>query len=588
MRPHTLTPDALRLSWGILLALAIMASLHQPGLAQTTRQHTFFSQTQFPLETVFIQGDQPGPTVMVQGGIQGDEPAGYLTAELISQARVLTGNLIVVPRANLPAILARTRSVNVDLNRRFDTDYHQFYEDSLARVIRFLVRQSDALIHLHEGSGFYNPVYIDSLRNPSRFGQSLIIDTAVYQNRIFLARKVKQVLPHLNANIVPATYRFQLFNTRTHSRTSAHPEQRKSLTYFALREANIPAVAVEVSKDISSLKWKIRHQFRATQKLLQQFGVDIAYPELSRMVSQEPMGSGDARCTVNGQQLSLDRDSTLDLKTPLSFACSISQGSLFSPKLGLYARSSPGLNLLQSSGTLMLQPGSSLRLVADGSTLQTFGLTWSEADLPLHYFSKPIFVCSLNGEPRLIPSGEELEATEGDLLVLHGIWNGKPDEILNLKGYISQAGYNNGQDAGHEIILYPETFIQRYLLPSSHPGDWRCEVVRETEGEKESRMTIRVLPRKVRGFTLCSQQERSFVLPFEPGALCSLQPGSYILENVLAEQGRQMICPVMQGRPREWGDSFSLKEGEEKTLQLFLATTFEPLGQMTFSGNKRY
>jgi hypothetical protein len=416
----------------------------------------------------------------------------------------------------------------------------------------------------------------------------LIIDTAVYQNRIFLARTVRQVLPHLNANIVPATYRFQLFNTKTHSRSSSHPEQRKSLTYFALKDANIPAVAVEVSKDISSLKWKVRHQFRATQKLLQQFGVDIAYPELSRMVSQASMESGEARCTVNGQQLSLDQDSTLDLKTPLSFACSIPPDSLFSPKLGLYAHKSPGLNLLQSSGTLMLHPGSRLRLVADGATLQTFGLNWSDADLPLHYFSQPIFVCSLNGQPRLIPSGEELEAREGDRLVLHGIWNGQPDEILNLKGYISQAGYNNGQDAGHEIILYPEIFIQRYLLSSSHPGDWRCEVVRETEGEKESRMTIRVLPRKVRGITLCSQQERSFVLPFESGALCSLQPGSYILENVLAEEGRQMICPVLEGLPREWGGSFSLKEGEEKTLQLYLATTFEPLGQMTFSGNKRY
>ncbi len=578
------------LSMALLLAgLALTLSGHpQQAFSQSTRPYTFFPQTQFPLETIFIQGDQPGPTVMVQGGIQGDEPAGYLTAELLSRARVLRGNLIVVPRANLPAILARTRSVNVDLNRRFDTDYHQFYEDTLARAIRFLVRQSDALIHLHEGSGFYNPVYIDSLRNPKRYGQSLIIDTAVFQNRIFLARTVKQVLPPLNAEIVPATYRFQLFNTRTHSQSSQHPEQRKSLTYFALQEANIPAVAVEVSKDIASLEWKIRHQFRATQKLLQQFGVDIVFPELARIVAQQALQPEAAECTVNGQALTAVHGSTLDLKSPLSFACSSSPDSSFSPKLGLYATNGHGQNLLQATRTLMLHPEDTLRLVADGTSLHSYSLDWSEADLPVHYFSKPIFVCSLNGDLRLIPAGDELEAVEGDRLVLHGIWNGQPGEILNLKGYVSQAGYNNGQDAGHEIVLYPEIFIRRYLLPSNHPGDWRCEVVRETEGKKNSKMTIRVLPRKVRGITLRSEKDRSFVLPFEPGAQCSLQPGSYTLENVLAKEGDSLVCPVMQGRPRSWGQAFSLREGETTTLQLFLATTFEPLGQMTFSGNKRY
>ncbi len=573
----------------LIMAFIVLTGLihSQKASCQITEPYTFFSQTQFPLEAIFIQGDQPGPTVMVQGGIQGDEPAGYLTAELLTRARVLSGNLIVVPRANLPAVLARTRSVNVDLNRRFDTDYHQFYEDTLARAIRFLVRQSDALIHLHEGSGFYNPEHIDSLRNPKRYGQSLIIDTAVFQNRIFLARTVQQVLPRLNAKIVPATYHFQLFNTKTHSETSQHPEQRKSLTYFALNEANIPAVAVEVSKDIANLKWKVRHQFRATQKLLQQFGVDIVFPDLSRMINQSLMEPQNTTCSVNSKPLNPRGTSTIELKSPLSFACTSSLESLFSPKLGLYASDGHGRNLLQAK-TLMLHPSETLRLVADGKPFQTFNLDWSRADQPLYYSSEPVFVCSLNGKIRLIPAGDELEAVEGDRLVLLGIWNGEADEVLNLKGYVSQTGYNSGQDAGHEIVLYPEIFIQRYLLQSRHPGDWRCEVVRETKDKKRSRMTIRVLPRKVRGITLRSEKERSFVLPFEPGAQCSLQPGSYTLEQVLAKEGTSLICPVIQGRPRSWGDSFSINEGEDKTLQLFLATTFEPLGQMTFSGTKRY
>jgi hypothetical protein len=48
-----------------------------------------------------LRGDAPGGTVLVLGGTHADEPAGYLAAVLlIEQARVETGRLLVVPRAN--------------------------------------------------------------------------------------------------------------------------------------------------------------------------------------------------------------------------------------------------------------------------------------------------------------------------------------------------------------------------------------------------------------------------------------------------------------------------------------------------------
>ncbi len=61
------------------------------------------------------------------------------------------------PGPTCPSIHVHQRAVNVDMNRRFDRDYNQFYEDRLARAVRFLLSQSSALIHLHEGSGFYDP-----------------------------------------------------------------------------------------------------------------------------------------------------------------------------------------------------------------------------------------------------------------------------------------------------------------------------------------------------------------------------------------------------------------------------------------------
>ena len=81
----------------------------------------------------FLRGEKPGPTVFVQGGIQGDEIGGFLTAQMLTKAKVTRGTVIIVPRANPPSIHERKRAINVDLNRRFDQDYNEFYEDRLAR-----------------------------------------------------------------------------------------------------------------------------------------------------------------------------------------------------------------------------------------------------------------------------------------------------------------------------------------------------------------------------------------------------------------------------------------------------------------------
>ena len=218
---------------------------------------------------------------MVQGGIQGDEASGFVTSEILTRATVTKGNLIIVPRANPPSIHVRKRQVNVDLNRRFDKDYNQFYEDRLARVIRYLVSKSDALIHLHEGSGFYSPTHVSSMRNPYKYGQSVIIDTNVYKNRIFLAEFVEKCLKEVNTQVSPQKWAFNLFNTKTFSNHSAYLEQRKSLTYHALKDREIPAMAIEVSKDIIDLNWKVRHQLMATTVFLHHFGVELQLPDLT-------------------------------------------------------------------------------------------------------------------------------------------------------------------------------------------------------------------------------------------------------------------------------------------------------------------
>ena len=80
-----------------------------------------------PWETNYYTrtSERAGPTVVITGGIHGDEPAGAVAAEQIRHWPIECGTLVVLPRANPPALAARTRTIpEIDkslnnLNRNF-------------------------------------------------------------------------------------------------------------------------------------------------------------------------------------------------------------------------------------------------------------------------------------------------------------------------------------------------------------------------------------------------------------------------------------------------------------------------------------
>jgi len=329
------------------LALCLLLVLPALRADAASDSYTFFQGTQYPLTAFFLEGEMEGPTIMVQGGIQGDEPSGYITAQLLTHCRVLKGNLIIVPRANVPSINLMKRQVNVDMNRCFDRDYNRYYEDRLARVVRFLLSHSDALIHLHEGSGFYNPTYVDQLRNPQRYGQSIIVDTLVFGEDIELGETVKRVLDELNPGITPPDYRFQLFNTETFAADSPYPEMRKSLTCYALQTLNIPAVAVEVSKDIIQLDWKVMRQLEATLTLLKHYGVEVLPPGFTTEDVNAYLERAE-NIAVNGRLLAADQAIDLTPGSPLYVEALDQGGSKLSPSLALFASDRLGVNLINA------------------------------------------------------------------------------------------------------------------------------------------------------------------------------------------------------------------------------------------------
>lgn len=570
---------AKRSRWAASLLLLLIAALAAPASASTKSGFVFFEGTQYPLPVVFIQGEAPGPTVMIQGGIQGDEPTGFLSAQLLAESRVLKGNLIVVPRANIPSIHVHQRVVNVDMNRRFDRDYNQYYEDRLARAVRFLLSQSSALIHLHEGSGFYDTEYVSPLRNPQRWGQSVIIDANTHES-LDLARLVNSALAEINSTVKDKNYQFKLFNTRTFEPDSRYAaEMRKSLTFYAVANLNIPAMAVEVSKDIGALGWKVKHQVYAASVLLKHCGVEIIPPKIDEAEVQR-LYERNCRVKVNGRPLeggafAVQPGGTIKVD-PVSAGKADPHGQV----VAVFASDRQGVNLVESP-RMALERFKTLETRVDGRKVSTTTVRFAGQMPPPLPPGPPVFVCWLNGKSYQVKNGESLRAVVGDQLLLEGVLGSRYDEVLNFKGYTARPWANDGQDKGWEIILDPEAFIAKYRMASPVQGAVRFEVVRETRGARQAHFFVDIEPRRVASLKLADGRGQQYTVHWATGGEVNLPPGEYTVVETASNGPQNRILPLAGARPLKPGDRFRVEAGRPMLFTLRQATTFAGLGVMT-------
>lgn len=278
------------------ICLTILASLlagQAFGLTEPSHQSVhdiYLANTENELHVYRIYGKVPGKTIMLIGGIQGDEPGGYLTADLYADISLKTGNLIVVPRANFYSILLNQRNgMTGDMNRKFGEkeDTKKSLEQEIVSILKTLIDESDCLLNLHEGSGFYHPEHISNIENPNRYGQSIIFDAATHfseknQSEFDLQNLADRVLTKVNSQIQNDRYQFKANNHNTVSAETTHPEQRKSATYYALTRANIPAFGIETSKSIKSNSKKVELQKLVVNAFMEEFNIIPESPGLHR------------------------------------------------------------------------------------------------------------------------------------------------------------------------------------------------------------------------------------------------------------------------------------------------------------------
>ena len=214
------------------------------------------------------------PTLLVIGGIHGNEPGGYFAPALLTEHYQITqGNLWIVPNLNFDSIVMDQRGVYGDMNRKFLSINPKDKDFEIVKDIKELIlnKDVDLILNLHDGHGFYREKPITSLFNPKAWGQACIIDQQKVPNTKFgnLAEIAKKVSQETNIDLFEDVHEFNVKNTQTKDKDEA---MRQSLTYFAI-EHNKAAFAIETSKNITDLDLKVYYQLKSIEEFMNIMGV---------------------------------------------------------------------------------------------------------------------------------------------------------------------------------------------------------------------------------------------------------------------------------------------------------------------------
>lgn len=222
-----------------------------------------------------LESGKPGPTVLVIGGIQGDEPGGFHAASLlVTNYKVTNGSIWVVPNLNFESIIYRSRGVNGDMNRKFATVRQSDPDFSAVERIKELIidPQVDIVFNLHDGSGFYRTRHIDRLHSPQRWGQSIIIDQEELAVDRFsrIGELSRKVASEINHALLDPEHEYRVKNTKTRE---GNEEMLKTLTYFAINNGKA-AVGIEASKNLQTHQ-RVYYHLKAIETFLSNIGINL-------------------------------------------------------------------------------------------------------------------------------------------------------------------------------------------------------------------------------------------------------------------------------------------------------------------------
>jgi len=209
-------------------------------------------------------------TLLVIGGIHGDEPGGYFAASILAtHYNIKSKNLWIVPNLNKSSIQANKRGLNGDMNRKFSVMKEDDKDKKIIEDIKNIIlsKKVSLVLNLHDGNGFYRKEHQGNIFNPNSWGQTCVIDQCkLKQEQPFgnLDSIATTVTKNINQKLLDEHHTIGVKNTNTKFYDEA---MQLSLTYFAVTN-NKPAFAIESSKNLSSLAKKVFYQLLAIEEFM--------------------------------------------------------------------------------------------------------------------------------------------------------------------------------------------------------------------------------------------------------------------------------------------------------------------------------
>jgi hypothetical protein len=209
-------------------------------------------------------------TLLVIGGIHGNEPGGYFApAILASHYKITSKNLWIIPNLNKESILHYKRGIHGDMNRKFAQIAKNDRDKEIVTAIKKVILEPKVslVLNLHDGHGFYRKKNQGSIFNPNAWGQTCVIDQCklkTHQPFGDLNKIAEEVRVNVNKRLLKKHHSFNVKNTKTKYEDEA---MQLSLTYFAVTH-NKPAFAIETSKNLSTLSQKVFYQLLAIEEFM--------------------------------------------------------------------------------------------------------------------------------------------------------------------------------------------------------------------------------------------------------------------------------------------------------------------------------
>ncbi len=432
-----------KICFSICLVFLLVAQGIPQEIKRPSREHTvYFKNTPNELNVYKLYGRHNGNTVFILGGIQGDEPGGFLSADLYPNLVLERGNLIVIPRANFHSIILNSRGINGDMNRRFGNNAPKDIDDQIVKIIKQLMSKSDLFLNLHDGWGYYRNQYVDKNHGPHRFGQSIIADVSDYitanGDTLHLSAMAQNVVKSINQKIEDTSLHFHFMNTESFDPKTEFPGMKKSATYFALTNYDIPAFGIETSKNLPSLEEKIRFHNYAINAFLKLMHVE---PEHPAIISEPPkfiymlltVNGGRPQLAETGQTLSLTAGDVVKV-THIE--------SNYSRGLSCNILDYGSANDMQKSFSI-LKP-TSIVVRKDNEVIGEVYL-----DVKRVNYDLMTYIIESDGQRKAILSNQTLYVKRGaKVRIVDVLFDGVKSSTfrVNLKGYVPPGDLNTGED----------------------------------------------------------------------------------------------------------------------------------------------